>query len=135
MKKPFCRPETHLVRLDGVDLSGGGIASLPEEELLALMKAGRYDENKRQYAAAEGFIDREIAGQTVLVPVDGSALNGMIAMNETGAFLWKTLKTRRTEDDLIVALQQAYGVDEARAAQDVRRFLDKAIDSGLVTDC
>ena len=41
----------------------------------------------------EGFLMRQVAGQTVVLPSgDELDLNMMITLNDTGAFLWKQLE-------------------------------------------
>ena len=73
----------------------------------------------------DGFILREIAGQTVVVPTMGDLdLNMMITLNDTGAFLWERLQEDVSEDALVCALLQEYEVDEATAARDLDNLLD-----------
>lgn len=72
------------------------------------------------------FIMREIMGDYVIVPVGQTALelNGMITVNETGAFLWKKLEEECTMEMLVAALLDEYEVSEEQAKEDVREFLD-----------
>ena len=39
----------------------------------------------------DGYLHREVAGNIIVVPVGEASMNfnGMINLNETGAFLWK----------------------------------------------
>lgn len=73
-----------------------------------------------------GFIVRQIAGQYMAVPVGSRTqeIHGMVALNETGAFLWKLLQKEQTEDALVSALLEAYEVDEFTAQAAVQDFLD-----------
>lgn len=74
----------------------------------------------------EGFLLREVAGQTVVLPVgEDLDLNMMITLNETGRFLWEHLQEDTDEAALIAALLKEYDVDEATAAGAVRKFLEK----------
>ena len=74
----------------------------------------------------EGFLLRQIAGQTVVLPTRGDLnLNMMITLNETGAFLWQQLQKETDEAALIAALLQEYAVDEATAAASVTGFVQK----------
>lgn len=73
-----------------------------------------------------GFLLRNIAGSYVIVPCGDrvSEFNGIITVNETGAFLWKQMEKGATEDELVQALIDNYeGVDEALARQSVKEFL------------
>ena len=81
----------------------------------------------------EGFLLREVAGQTVVLPVgEALELNMMITLNETGRFLWEHLQQETDETELIAALLKEYDVDEATAAGAVRRFAQKLDDNGLL---
>ena len=71
-----------------------------------------------------GFVIREIAGQYMAVPVGERVndLHGMIALNETGAFIWKLLENEKTEEDLARALTEEYEVSYEEALEAVREF-------------
>lgn len=70
-----------------------------------------------------GFVLREVAGQTVVLPAGGDLdLNMMITLNETGKFLWKLLEEETAEEELVTALLQEYDVDEATAHNAVKNF-------------
>ena len=72
------------------------------------------------------FILREIAGDYIIVPVGKTALefNGMITVNETGAFLWKKLYAGTTKEELLRALLEEYEVSEEEAEKDIEAFLE-----------
>lgn len=74
---------------------------------------------------ASDFMLREIAGEYVIIPVGSSALkfNGLITVNDTGAFLWKLLQEETTQEALVEAMLQEYEVDSLTASQDVADFL------------
>lgn len=71
------------------------------------------------------FVLREVAGETLLVPVGTAtlSLNGMLVLNGCGRFLWERLPAAETEDSLINALLEEYEVDRETAIRDVREFL------------
>lgn len=72
-----------------------------------------------------GFILREIVGESVAIPSGESArlLSGLVALNETGQFLFRLLQQEQTEDALVRALLEEYETDEATAREDVSQFL------------
>ena len=77
----------------------------------------------------DGFLLRQVAGQTVVVPVgSGLDLNVMITLNGTGAFLWERLQTETDAKALTDALLAEYDVDEARARESVDAFVQKLKD-------
>lgn len=76
----------------------------------------------------EGFILRNVAGSNIVVPFGDRCLdfNGMITLNDTGAFIWKQLETGAEEAEIVQAILAEYtDVDEARAAQCVKDFVEK----------
>lgn len=72
------------------------------------------------------FVVREVAGETLLIPVGTAtlSLNGMVVLNDCGKFLWELLPGAESEASLVEALLDEYDVDRATASQDVREFLD-----------
>lgn len=81
----------------------------------------------------EGFILREVAGQSVVLPSGGDLdLSMMITLNETGALMWKLLEQGSDVDALTAALLAEYDVDEATARASVERFVAKLEKNGLL---
>lgn len=72
-----------------------------------------------------GFIVRQIADQIVAIPTGESArtLSGLVALNDSGRFLFDLLQSPRTEEELIAAMQGTYEVDALTARADVAEFL------------
>lgn len=81
----------------------------------------------------DGFLLRQVAGQTVVLPVSGDLnLNMMITLNDTGAFLWERLQSEIDEVALVAALLEEYDVDEATAKNSVAAFVKKLNDNGFL---
>ena len=60
----------------------------------------------------DGFILREVS-ETFIVLAVGERVkefNGMITLNETGAFLWKILEEGAEKENLVDALIKEYGI-------------------------
>ena len=75
----------------------------------------------------KGFILRKMGNEYMVVSVGaaGKDFNGIIRMNQTGAFFWKELSAGTTEDELVKAAITHYdGLDEETARKDVRKFLE-----------
>ena len=72
----------------------------------------------------KGFILREVAGNNIVVAVGDAvkSFNGVINVNETGAFLWKLLENDTTEEKLVTALLEEYDVDEELAKKELKTF-------------
>lgn len=80
------------------------------------------------------FVLREIAGDYIIIPTGKTVLefNGLVTVNEVGVSLWKMLQEEVTFEELVAGILEEYDVDEAVAAEDIREFLDKLIDSGIL---
>ena len=84
----------------------------------------------------DGFVLREIAGSFMMVPVGRRTqeVPGVIALTETGALLWRMLEKGAEEGDLVRSLLDEYDVSEDRATSDVRAFVAKAREQGLLEE-
>ena len=73
------------------------------------------------------LIKREIAGDTILVPVGKTVFdsNGLFALNELGAFIWEILPRVETEEEICEAVLAEYDVSRQEAAADIAEFMDK----------
>ena len=76
---------------------------------------------------SDQFILREIAGESILIPVGEAAMSvkGLIALSETGGFLYHILREDTTREDLVTALTSEYEVSVAEAAADIDAFLNQ----------
>lgn len=80
------------------------------------------------------LIKREIAGDVILVPVgkDAIDMNGLIILNDIGAFLWEHIPQAEDENRLVQLLLEEYEVDAETATKDVHEFMDKLTTIGIV---
>ena len=82
-----------------------------------------------------GFIVREVAGSTVVVPLDPTNTFGnMLKLNGTGKFLWEKLSVDVTLDDLVSALVAEYEIEAVTAKRDTERFLASLRALGALED-
>lgn len=83
----------------------------------------------------DGFVLREVAGQTVVLPSgEDLDLNMVITLNDTGKFLWQLCQTETNEKELVSALLQEYRVDEERACAAVSGFILKLKEHDFLAD-
>ena len=83
----------------------------------------------------QGFIMREIAGETIVVPSgDELKLNLMITLNGTGKLLWQKLEAGATMDELVQAMLAEYDVDEQTALSGAERFVTKLRENGFLDE-
>lgn len=75
----------------------------------------------------DNFILRTIAQEQLLIPTGEAALSvkGLIALSESGSFLYQKLQNECTREDLISALTQEYDVPVSVAGEDIDAFLDQ----------
>lgn len=80
------------------------------------------------------FILREIMGDYIIVPTGETVLefNGVVSVNEVGALLWNMLQKEVTFEELAQGILNEYDVEESVAKQDIREFLDKLIENGIL---
>ena len=77
--------------------------------------------------AKKGFLLRKLGPEYMVVAIGEASknFNGMIRMNETGAFYWKELEQGATEDSLVAKTMERFtNVNEETARQDVQAFLE-----------
>lgn len=82
----------------------------------------------------DNFILRKVADSYVVVPVGKLTLdfNGIITLNETGAFLFERMQQGTDREALIADLLQEYDVTPEKAAEDVELFIQKATDADVL---
>lgn len=80
------------------------------------------------------LVKRNVAGEVLLIPVGKSVFeyNGLMILNETGSFLWDLLPNTESEEDLVRQLLAEYEVSEDEAAADVREFIQKTRELGII---
>ncbi len=84
----------------------------------------------------KGFMLRSVADKHIVVPIGQASVdfNGLITLNETGAFLWEILAKGCTYDELLSALLKEYDVKEDEARNGIDAFLKTAKDAGVLEE-
>ena len=80
------------------------------------------------------FVLREVAGSWVVLPTGEATVdfNGMLSLNDSGAFLWRALEKGADAAALTDAMLAEYDVERAVAEADVAAFLGKLADAGCL---
>lgn len=80
------------------------------------------------------FVLRQVADTWVIVPVGQAMLdfNGMLTLNESGAFLWNALEKGVDQEALVRTLTTEYDVPENVAREDIAEFLAKLEKAGCM---
>jgi len=81
-----------------------------------------------------GYLLRDIAGQTIVVPIGAEAIkfNGIVTLNKTGKVLWNSLLSEQSMDGLVQVLWNQFEVDETTALTDVLAFVEKLKKANLL---
>ncbi|MCD7840814.1 MAG: PqqD family protein [Erysipelotrichaceae bacterium] len=84
----------------------------------------------------EGFILRKVAGVHVVATVGEATniLNGMIKLNDTGAFLFDLLMNGISYDELKTHMIQEYDVSVEQATEDLDGFLNTLREIGCLEE-
>ncbi len=89
---------------------------------------------KDKYIIKKGFMLRHIADSYVVVAVGKASkeFNGMINLNESGAYLWSALEKVHTKEELIKEMQKEYEVSDEIASKDIDYFLQVLEENGIL---
>lgn len=91
---------------------------------------------ERALHRSDEVVQREVAGETFLVPIRGrlADLQELFVLNEVGSWLWERLDGRHSQDDLVASVVEEFQVDEAQAKRDTELFLKQLRDASLVCE-
>ena len=81
------------------------------------------------------FTIQKVGSTYVAVPVGKTSkhFHNMIQLNETAAFIWKTMAERdSTEEELVDAILGEYEIDRETAARDVHRVVTLLAENGIL---
>lgn len=80
------------------------------------------------------FMLRNVAGKDIVVAVGAASMdfNGIITLNETGAFLWKILEQGATYDELVEKMSAEYEADKDEIKSGIDEFIKIANDAKLL---
>lgn len=79
---------------------------------------------------------KKVGNEFVVMSIDTKLvnLNGMISLNESGAFLFEKLKEEIQEEDLLKVFLDEYEIDEATAKKDLETFINHLKENQLLED-
>lgn len=74
----------------------------------------------------KGFVLREVAGNFIVVPTGSlvKSFNGVVNLNQTGAFLWSKCSEEIDREYLKKELMAEYQIDEETALKGVDKFIE-----------
>lgn len=74
----------------------------------------------------EGFILKKIGDERVILALGAASryLNGIVKLNDTGAFLWEEIEKGSDRDKLVQTFADKFSISAEQAQKDVDGFLD-----------
>lgn len=93
------------------------------------------NQRKAQMKISKQYVIREILGEHIIVPTGQEAIRfqGIIAVNETGAFLVRYLQEHDAdEEELTQALCRDFEIDSGTARKDIEDFIESVHRQGVL---
>ena len=86
------------------------------------------------YKATESVVVREIAGETMLIPITSQLadMQKIFTLDEVSALIWSLLDGKHSLQDIVAAVTRDFDVAEEAATADANRFLGELCEVGLV---
>lgn len=93
-------------------------------------------EHAKRYCVNPSLLLREIAGESILIPVGEAtgAGNCIISLNETGSFLWKQYQTPCTLEDVVRAAREVYADSAGKMEQEICEYSAKLLQVGFLRE-
>ncbi len=91
-------------------------------------------DSPKTFRKEEGFVTRNIAGETIIVPIRGGVgdLDAIFTLNGTGTMVWQLLDRALTMDEMAREIALEHEVPREEAAQDLSDFLTTLEGRGLI---
>jgi len=82
----------------------------------------------------EEIVARDIAGETILVPVRGDLadMQRIFSLSAVAAFLWEQIDGQKDLEIMISNVIGEFEVEKEAAASDLREFITKLLEAGLI---
>lgn len=80
-----------------------------------------------------GYVLKQIVDDYVIMATGDKAVkfSAVLVLNEVGVKVFKLLMENKQETEIAQALMAEFGIDEATATADVKRFIDKLVADGV----
>jgi hypothetical protein len=82
----------------------------------------------------ENIVTRQIAGETLLVPIYGDLANmeRIFALDPVAAFIWEQIDGEKSLKDIRDGVLDAFGVNEEQAETDIFEFIKELVEANLI---
>ena len=88
------------------------------------------------YRKVEAVVAREIAGETILVPIRGELANmeRIFTLNPVAGYIWEQIDGQRSLAEIRDGILESFAVDRDEAEADIRAFVGELLREKLVTE-
>lgn len=88
------------------------------------------------YSKGNDIVSREIAGETILVPIRGQLadMQQIFALNPVAEYIWQSLDGKKSLGDICDGIVGNFEVDRNQAENDLQEFLDELLEAGLIVE-
>lgn len=86
------------------------------------------------FAKVGDIVSREIAGETILVPIRGKLvdLQRVFTVNPVGAHIWQLLDGKTTLAAIRDSVVESFDVEREQAAIDIHEFIAQLLEAKLI---
>lgn len=88
----------------------------------------------RVYVKSEGFVEKAIGAEKVLVPLTDNVayMNQVYNLNEVASFIYDTIDGEKSIDEVYKELMSNYEVDQEEALNDITYFINDMVNRGVI---
>lgn len=80
------------------------------------------------------FVLRSVAGSNIVVPTGSACVdfNGMITLNDTGAFIWRCMEEDTTVEKIVAEIRKEYDISAEDAEKAVNVYVEQLKEAGCL---
>jgi methyltransferase-like protein len=93
-------------------------------------------ERNKIYHKKEEVVSREIAEETILVPVRGKLadMQRIFSLNQTAEYIWENLDGKKKMEDILKGVLTHFDVSQKEAEKDISEFITELLNANLIEE-
>jgi hypothetical protein len=94
------------------------------------------DHWSRIYCHQKDIVSRNIAGETILVPIRGNLadMQYIFTLNSVGAYIWDQLNGEKKLADILEMILDRFEISRLEAEKDILEFIEQVSEKKLVSE-
>lgn len=80
----------------------------------------------------DGLVLNKVADEYVVVSHNPDIFNGILKINDSGAFIFELLQKGKENNDIVQSMTEVYYVTREKAEDDLKEFIQKLDDVGMI---